>query len=730
MHWTRRPAPRRLVLALWAAAVALAAPGLGRLETDNRPEVFFTEGTEGLRSHRALLERFGSDEAVRLTLLSNEGEALALAGRLEERATDVPGVARALGPASLHRATGGTWPPPEGAAAAGPLARGLGLLEPGSASVLCVLEPAAPAPRRETLAALEALLDESPPGVRGLIAGQPVLNHALDESSLEVRDRFFPALVALSALLVLLAVREPRAVLVAMLFVGAVEGILLGAMGRAGVALNLVLVILPPVLFVVALATAVHLLLAWRGARAAGRDAASAVGSAWREKGWAVLFTGVTTLIGFGSLATSRVPPVRELGLWAAAGLALLTLAAFTLLPALVMELKGRAPRPRPTAFERRLAVFGRRAGRSSARHRLRILAAGALLAAAGLAGLPRIELETNALRYLAPTHPARSAIETLEKRGFGSSTVELVLARDRGGWAEPEALARLGELGARLEREPLVLSSASAALIVEQATGVLAGGGPPDEADRLDALDELLLSPAGRSDLAPFLDREARHARLTLFTRTVGFEQLEPLLERVRSAAAASFPDAAITVTGQYPLLQRVQRRLFSTLASSLGLTLLCILVVFRLLLGSNRLTLRAMVPNLLPVLVVLGSMGWLGVPLDLATVMVASVVLGLAVDDTLHTLGHHRELAPRHGAHAAVAGTLERTAPAYVLTGLVLGLGFAACTLSDFAPTARFGALAALGIASAVLLDLSLLPALLAGPDRRSEAAAPLRP
>ena len=173
--------------------------------------------------------------------------------------------------------------------------------------------------------------------------------------------------------------------------------------------------------------------------------------------------------------------------------------------------------------------------------------------------------------------------------------------------------------------------------------------------------------------------------------------------------------------MTGQFPLLQHVQRRLFGTLGSSLGLTLLSILLVFRAILGGWRLTVRAMIPNVLPVLVVLGAMGWLGVPLDVATVMVASVVLGLAVDDTIHTLGHHRDLAPRHGAHAAVAGTLEKTASAYVLTGLVLGLGFAACTLSDFAPTARFGLLSAIGIGTAVLLDLTLLPAILAGPVRR---------
>jgi predicted RND superfamily exporter protein len=142
---------------------------------------------------------------------------------------------------------------------------------------------------------------------------------------------------------------------------------------------------------------------------------------------------------------------------------------------------------------------------------------------------------------------------------------------------------------------------------------------------------------------------------------------------------------------------------------------TLLAVTLILRLLLPGTRLTILSLLPNLWPVAGMLGVMGWLGVPLDIATVMVASVALGLAVDDTLHTLGHFRQLAPRQGAREAVAHTLEITAPAYLLTGVILAAGFGVCTLSDFAPVARFGALSATAIVLAVLGDLFLLPALL---------------
>jgi predicted RND superfamily exporter protein len=174
------------------------------------------------------------------------------------------------------------------------------------------------------------------------------------------------------------------------------------------------------------------------------------------------------------------------------------------------------------------------------------------------------------------------------------------------------------------------------------------------------------------------------------------------------------------VETTGELPLVLESQRELLTTLGVSLSLTLAAVAVILRLILGSTRLTLLALIPNLWPVVGVLGLMGWAGVPLDVATVMVASVVLGLAVDDTIHTLGHFRELAPRLGKLEAIAGTLERTAPSYVLTGLILGAGFGVCALSDFAPTARFGLLAAIAIALAVLGDLFLVPALLGAAPR----------
>jgi uncharacterized protein len=119
--------------------------------------------------------------------------------------------------------------------------------------------------------------------------------------------------------------------------------------------------------------------------------------------------------------------------------------------------------------------------------------------------------------------------------------------------------------------------------------------------------------------------------------------------------------------------------------------------------------------------VLWIFGAMAWLRLPLDISTVMVASTTLGLALDDTIHTLVHYRRGAAARGASGAVLAAVEQNAAAYSLTGLILGLGFAVVAFSSFIPTQRFGALSAFAIVLAVLADFLLVPALLGGASER---------
>jgi predicted RND superfamily exporter protein len=521
---------------------------------------------------------------------------------------------------------------------------------------------------------------------------------------------------------------------VPLVYVAAPELVLLGALGYLGVDFNLVRAVLPPLLFVIALATAVHLQVRFRDALEDGLRGTEAVRATYEDKGWAVLWTGVTTIVGFGSLAVSRVGPVPTLGLASAAGIALVTVAAFTLYPALLVafgtprrSLVGGSTRGpsresrRPRAFEHHFRRLGRAWAEWAADRRRVVLAVALLAMALAAAGLPRLRVESNAVTFLPAEHPARAGIEELEAAGVGVAAAEVFLTLPEGsdeGLGSAARIAELGELTGEMRRIPRVLGAVGPGDLLAEALRRSRGAGAVGITPEL-ALGFLRADPASGARLRAFVSDNGRAARITLFVPTDGHRELEPLFARAgeltREWARQAFPGARVSVTGEFPLLLSTHRRLLSTLGLSLTLTTLAVGVIFRFLLPSTRLTLLALLPNLWPVAMVVGTMAWAGIPLDTATVMVASVVLGLAVDDTIHTLGHFRELAPALGRREAVAGTLERTAPAYILTGAILAAGFGVCALSDFAPTARFGGLSALAIAFAVAGDLFLLPALL---------------
>ncbi|MGD2113568.1 MAG: MMPL family transporter, partial [Acidobacteriota bacterium] len=431
--------------------------------------------------------------------------------------------------------------------------------------------------------------------------------------------------------------------------------------------------------------------------------------------------------------------PVRALGLWSAFGIVFLTLTMLVLYPALLATLPGPRSRDRgpggPAArgIELRAGALGRGlAGAAIARHRA-VTALFTLLAVAAGAGILRLRIETDVLAYFREGSVVRAETTALEAQGIGTVAASLVLRGDGLRLDTPEALRRQAELTALLGREPLVLGALSAGDLVADVarrsthpdgTGGTEGTGGPGAASLARAEVRIRREPDLDRMLAYLLTADGARTRITLLVPMRGYEELAPLFGRVRAEARRLFPDAEVGITGQYPLVLAAQRTLLRTMVLSLTLTALGVAIVLRLLLGSLALTARALVPNLWPVLFVLGVMGWSGLPVDSATVMVASVVLGLAVDDTLHSLGSFRRLVARSPAPEAAIRTLGETAGAHALTSIILTVGFGVVGLCELVPVARFGALAAVAVAVALAADLTLVPTLLARAPRRALA------
>ncbi|MCB1036284.1 MAG: MMPL family transporter, partial [Acidobacteria bacterium] len=499
-------------------------------------------------------------------------------------------------------------------------------------------------------------------------------------------------------------------------FVTVCQVVVFGAFGWSGSHLDLVTSILVPLLFVVALATAVHVQMRFLAERAAGGDAREALRRTVRAKAWPVFWTGATTALGFGSLAVARLPAIRSLGLGSAFAFAFMTLAALTLLPVLLGLGAGRTPARSTGRHRRSDRRWGKRGAELAIRFRRWTFIAFGGVAALALGGTFRLGEEGGILEYFRPQHPVRTQLRQLEAAGMDVVTAELVLTAQGSFFEQEESLRRLRELSRRLEALPRVSGAFGAGDLVA-ATAASLPGSPGLEA----SLEAIRAIPDIDQMLRYFLARQGSRTRITLRLPMEDSGVLEPILAAAQAAAVESFPEPSVEVTGRYPLVLAARRSLSTTMVLSLGLTLLAVAGVFRWLLGSSALTLRVLLPNLWPVAVVLGAMGWGGVALDPTTVIVAAAILGLAVDDTFHTLGSFRQGLASCDPPAAAVRSLDELAGAHALSSLVLAAGFGACAFSSFVPVGRFGALAVLGVAASLAGDLWLVPALLSGLSRR---------
>jgi predicted RND superfamily exporter protein len=737
---------RRLVVFLHIALALAMVPGILQLENDNSPEVFFARDTEALQRYQRFRQEFGGGQAVRIAL-SGRGlwtkQGLTWLSELEEHAASLPGVEAAVGLAAQHRWLLLEWPPPDPQAfRAQVLENGLDLgagwmsSDGNTITMLVVLADLSPTAERELLHRLDALAARAPPDIQAHLSGLPVLHLAMDRSLMAMAKRFFPLLVLLAAAFLVFIFRHRQAVVIPLIFVWVCQTILFGIMGYVGARVNLVNIILAPLLFVISLATAVHLLVRFRDLVQRGIKAPMAVLSTYRSKGWPVLCTGFTTLVAFGSLVTGSVPPIRSVGAWSALGIAVMTALAFTFYPALLAGTHPKRAQQKARPFE----LWARRRGRVwaqwSVRRRSLVLAGTAAVFIAAMLGVAQLQVEDNLGKYFPKHHPVRAELERLQQHGVGVYSTELILSypgtnrsvkgntstegEEETGFLNPTAQQRLAHLSARLRSDPLVYGAISSGDLVEASIRSLLVEGEVNDSIRWMALGLFQTIPESRKLLNALVSADGQSARVTLLVPMLSFNQMQPLFKQVKAEAARVFPGADIWVTGQYPLILLAQGKLLRGLIVSLSVTLLCVALVFRLLLRSTRLTLRVLVPNVWPVVLVLGGMGWLKIPLDSASVMTASIVLGLAVDDTLHTLGHFLRLVPRCGSQKAIISTLEHTAPAHILTSVILVAGFAFCSLSDLLPVSRTGALSAVAIFLALVGDLLLIPALLARTTR----------
>ena len=501
-----------------------------------------------------------------------------------------------------------------------------------------------------------------------------------------------------------------------------------------GGGMNMVLVVMPSLLMVLTLSAGVHLVNYFR--RAAAIDPATAVARALATARVPTTLAACTTAVGLASLAVSPLVPVREFGVYSAVGCGVMLLVTLVGLPAILAHLPAR-PKPEGAghaAWERFAA------GLVANRHKVVI---GCLTVAAVCSvGLKWFRTETKVIKYFPETAKVVRDYDYFERNVTGVIPVEVVVRFDRDLVDGPESafterLELVREITERVRSHPEISGALSLASFRPPAEPLPADAGffaknryfraaaeterrvkeEPASAGFLTVAEAAAPTDDGGTLAEPGDELWRIGAQANILT-DVDYAVLTADLERIAAETLAETPGSAHAVTGLVPLFLRTQTAVLDGLISSFGLAFAVIAIVMSVVLGSARAGCLSMLPNILPVTSVFGLVSWFAVPVDIGTMISASVALGIAVDGTLHLVAAFRHAPPELNRRQAAADALVACGPALWQTSLIVGLGLLVLAPAELLLVSRFGWLMAALIAAALVADVVLLPALLAGP------------
>lgn len=607
-----------------------------------------------------------------------------------------------------------------------PLGEGL-FLSPDGSTAAVYASLAEGVSRREAVGALEDWIRSRGGSAFELRLTGPVAAEVLLGRKV-LRDLAWmtPFMVLVMALLLYACLRTPGAVAAVMTEVLIVLVCVLGAMGHAGVPVTLVTTILPVVLIVLAVADEVHFLERLQASQEetaetspAGRRAG--VETALREMGRPMILTSLTTAAGFLAFPASDLAPLRDFGIFAAGGILLAMLSSFTLIPAVVLSLPASWWRSPPRRSPDRKGPSLSRFYTWVWRHETAAFALGLGLLAALLPGAFRLSVQDSWIDNFDRASPVAAADRLYNARFWGTYRFDIVLES-----REPQFFRRIE--GVRLVDEVARVASAA-----PHAAGVVSHLAPlqvlaemterprdvsrltPEDLRTLMALSVLLRRSI---DLDHYLSRDAQAVRIRILVKDADYRRGMELREHLRRRLTPLLRGHGVTFhsSGDLPVALEVVRTILTNQLGSIAWSLVGISLILLLVLRRFVQVAILLAPILAAALLVLGAIGYLGLPLGIASSMFLALAVGSGTDFSLHFFHVYREARASGAEHAAAVGRSLATAGRAVRwNAVVLGLGFLVLTLSALPPNRVLGLLLAAAMLAAYLMTVLLLPRLL---------------
>ena len=736
---------RIAVLAATAVVSVVAALYASRVGLESSIEIWFLEDDPTLVSYREFLDRFGADEFAVVGVFARDvfaPEVVKAVERVSEAARDVPWAYRVTslttvkvfdavdggvevvplvpevpetesqGEALRRRARSTSW-----------VMGNLVSTDGTATGVFVELDPDGNTftGKTEMVEALREIARRvERPGIETRISGSPVFDEAFFRYQNRDMALFAPVAFVLVVAIVTFVFRRVTAVVIPISVVLLASLWTHGVMGALGIDVNIITTMLVALILAIGVADTIHVLAEYDRQLTLGRTRRDAVEESLTNLIEPCFFTSATTAVGLLSLVASDLQPIAEFGWLAALGVGFAFLLSITFVPTLLTVTRPPDPafveRQRTGPMSRLLDRLGRP---DRARSHAVLLASGLLVVFSAFA-IARIDVGANPVGYFKKNDPVRRDMAVIDERLGGGTSVELLVHAPGQGLLEPTKLRRLGALQDWIENLGPFGRTLSILDALEEMNRAMHGGDPAEAvlpgSRNLTAQYYLLME--GEEDFDAFLQDAYSTGRITARAELSRAGEATALMPAVEEKLAREFAGEELRVeaTGFIKLMVEMEEYILDSQIRSFGVAFLLITMMMMGLLRSWRLGLFSMIPNVAPIAFGLAFMGIAGIPLDPGTAMIASIALGLVVDDSVHFLHRLRtHLAAGASLEAAIHSTVTGTGRPIITTSVVLAAGYSVLGLGSFNPNVHFGVVTAVVIVLALLCDLVMLPAAL---------------
>ncbi len=593
-----------------------------------------------------------------------------------------------------------------------------------------------PAENSAIVTAIEAVIERHDgDGIEIFLSGTPPMIEAMQDAI--TRDMLLFTGLAIGIIILALAVLFRRLAGVVLPVITVVFSVIttLAIMVLLDVAITIPTQILPSFLLAVGVGYSVHILAIFYQQRRAGADVESAIVFALGHSGLAILMTSLTTAGGLLSFSVAEIAPIAEFGIFAPLGVLIALVFTLVFLPALLAVFPMRpesSSDSRDGSPSQRLLM---RTGKFANEHAPSITLVTAGMIVVAVLGALQIEFAHDPISWFPEDNRFRIANDVINDELRGSMFLEVLVDSGRdNGIKDPELLHRLDRIRqygeALLVEDVQVGKTVSIVDVVKETNRALNENLDefyriPDD-PLLVAQELLLFENSGSDDLEDLVDSGFSVARMTLKVSMADAIQYQAFIENIdREFSKILGGTAELSFTGVMKIMGDTINAVIISMAKTYLVAFAIITPLMVLLIGRVRIGLVAMIPNLTPIIFTLGLMGWTGIPLDAFTLLVGSIAIGLAVDDTIHFMHHFRHYYEKTGSVSqGISETLRSTGQALLYTTIVLSSGFFIYMLASMQNLFYFGLLTGLTILLAFLCDVILAPALITLTLRREES------